>query len=394
MYRYVRGGDAVGAGDRAYWVETLCRIAEPVLGALAERKLKASMPVEASDAGRAAYTHLEALGRVLAGIAPWLENISVPAQCEEGRLQRRFADLARRAIDAATDPDSPDFVNFTEGDQPIVDAAFLATAVLRAPRELWEHLDGRVRRNLADALEATRTRRPHFSNWLLFAAAIEAALCRMGRAWDPMRVDYALKQHDQWYVGDGAYSDGPEFHWDYYNSFVIHPLLLEVLDAVGDRYDDWKAMRDRERRRSMRYSAVLERLIAPDGTFPPIGRSIAYRFGAFHALAAAALRRELDPSLAPNQVRCALTAVIRRTLEAPGNFDENGWLRIGLCGHQPWLGERYISTGSLYLCATVFLPLGLPPDDPFWQGEADWTSKRLWSGGYAPIDRAMTEFRG
>ena len=37
------------------------------------------------------------------------------------------------------------------------------------------------------------------------------------------------------------------------------------------------------------------------------------------------------------------------------------WLAIS-----PGIGERYISTGSLYLCAAAFLPLGLPPSDPFW----------------------------
>ena len=55
-----------------------------------------------------------------------------------------------------------------------------------------------------------------------------------------MRVDYALRQHEQWYKGDGAYGDGPAFHWDYYNSFVIHPMLLDVLDACGDETPAWK----------------------------------------------------------------------------------------------------------------------------------------------------------
>jgi hypothetical protein len=32
------------------------------------------------------------------------------------------------------------------------------------------------------------------------------------------------------------------------------------------------------------------------------------------------------------QVRVALTAVITRTIDAPGTFDAKGWLRIGLCG--------------------------------------------------------------
>ena len=78
-----------------------------------------------------------------------------------------------------------------------------------------------------------------------------------------------------------------------------------------------------------------------------------------------------------------------RTLSYPG-VRRNGWLRIGLSGHQPGVGEHYISTGSLYLCATAFLPLGLPPDDPFWaQPPRPWTARLAWSGAPFPIDHAL-----
>ena len=109
-------------------------------------------------------------------------------------------------------------------------------------------------------------------------------------------------------------------------------------------------------------------------------------------LAQAAVRRRLPAELDPAQAREALTAVIARTLDAPGTFDAQGWLRIGLAGHQPGLGERYISTGSLYLCAFAFLPLGLAPSDPFWAGPpVDWTGKRAWAGEQVPIDKALSE---
>ena len=97
----------------------------------------------------------------------------------------------------------------------------------------------------------------------------------------------------------------------------------------------------------------------------------------------------LPKEIAPAQVRCALTAVMRRMLKAPGMFDELGWLKIGFCGHQPTIGEPYISTGSLYLCAGVFLPLGLLPSRPFWQGETAWTSCKAWAGEAFPIDKSI-----
>jgi hypothetical protein len=124
------------------------------------------------------------------------------------------------------------------------------------------------------------------------------------------------------------------------------------------------------------------------------------RCGAFQHLAQAALQQFLPPEVPPAAARCALTAVIRRTLDAPGTFDGDGWLQVGLCGHQPGLGacvhacmrgvhqrasipagEEYISTGSLYLATTAFLPLGLPPSHAFWADpDAPWTAKRVWNG--------------
>jgi hypothetical protein len=380
---------ATGAGDREYWVRVLTRIAEPVLTNLAAGTLRARMPVEqAAGADRAGVTHLEAFGRLVAGIAPWIEL--GPDETPEGRLRGRYAELTRAALARAVDPASPDALNFATAGQPLVDAAFLAQGLLRAPSQLMRTLDAKVKAQLVAALESARVTLPGFSNWLLFAAMTEAALHALGATWDRMRVDYAVRQHDQWYKGDGAYGDGPAFHWDYYNSFVIHPMLVDVLAQLGDETPGWQRMRPRVDARAARYAAVLERMISPEGTFPPIGRSLAYRFGAFHALAQSALRRALPEGVTPSQVRGALTSIIRRGIEAPGTFDDSGWLRLGFCGHQPGVGESYISTGSLYLCAVGLLPLGLPSSDEFWQAApAPWTSMRAWSGAAFPIDHAI-----
>ena len=85
-----------------------------------------------------------------------------------------------------------------------------------------------------------------------------------------------------------------------------------------------------------------------------------------------------------------MTAVIDRQLAAKGTFDPEGWLRVGYSGRQVNMGETYINTGSLYLCTTAFLPLGLPADDPFWSAPArDWTSKKAWSGIDVGSDHAL-----
>ena len=384
-------GDGGMTEDRAGWVAMLDRICRPLFSTLSERKLKAAMPVEAyagEEQHRRQTTYLEALGRAMAGMAPWLENGAIGG--EEGRLRAQYCEWARAGIAAAVDPSSPDYMEFGGDRQTIVDASFLALGVLRAPGELREKLPKNVRAQLADALRATRAQMPNFNNWLLFAAMIEACLFTLGEEWDKLRVDYALREHAGWYLGDGVYGDGPLFHQDYYNSFVIHSYLLMLMDVVGKQEPAWEAMIDAVRKRAGRYAEIQERMIAADGSYPVVGRSLAYRSGAFQLLADAALREMLPPGVKPEQVRGALTAMMRRTLTPTGTFDGGGWLRIGLAGHQPTLGEVYISTGSLYLCTASFLPLGLAPGHAFWSGgPAPWTAVKAWSGAEIEADHAL-----
>jgi hypothetical protein len=378
-------------GDRASWVAMLDRICRPLFEALGERRLKEEMPVEAyagEQQHRRQTTYLEALGRALAGMAPWLEHGA--ATGAEGQLRERYCVLARAAITSAVDKESPDYMDFGGDRQTIVDTAFLSLAILRAPHELREKLPVEVRARLADAMRATRAQLGNYNNWLLFAAMIEAGLFAMGEPWDRMRVDYALREHANWYLGDGTYGDGPHFHQDYYNSFVILPFLTMLMDTVGAQEAAWTEMAGAIRERATRYAAIQERSVAPDGSYPIVGRSIAYRCGAFQHLADAALRHALPPEISPGQARCALTAVMQRTLMPAGTFNEKGWLRIGLAGHQPSLGEVYISTGSLYLCTAIFLPLGLPVGDRFWSGAAaPWSSVKVWGGADFKADHPL-----
>jgi hypothetical protein len=168
-------------------------------------------------------------------------------------------------------------------------------------------------------------------------------------------------------------------------------MLLDTLAILRQGDTSYEKIYANELQRARRYAAIQERMISPEGTFPAVGRSITYRFGAFHALAQIAWLRQLPEQIKPAQVRCGLTAVMRKMIEAPGTFDQLGWLRAGFCGYQPALAESYISTGSLYLCSAALLPLGLPPADEFWSGpETPWTSRRLWSGENLPADHAIS----
>ena len=204
-----------------------------------------------------------------------------------------------------------------------------------------------------------------------------------------MRVAYCIRQHHQWFHGDGNYGDGALFRMDYYNSFVIQPMLIDVSRVFGSVEIPGfpiAQMRDKAISRAARYAEILERMIGADGSYVYVGRSLTYRFGAFQLLSQSCLQHFW--ALSPAMARCALTAVIDRVMES-GIFDENGWLLHGIYGEQPSLAEPYICTGSLYLCSTVFLPLGLPESDAFWSGEDElWTAKQVLSGMDVKSDHA------
>ncbi len=375
---------------REFYVNSLVKIADPVLSNLAKGKLKENMPIERSPGAwddRTHVTYLEAFGRTLSGIAPWLELGA--DNTKEGKVRRKYIELAQKAIDKATDPESADFMNFNKDRQPLVDAAFFAQGLLRAPTQLWEPLSEQTKENVIKALKSSRDIEPYYSNWLLFTGMVEAALLKFDGSADMVRLSYPVNKHMEWYLGDGMYGDGPNFHWDYYNSFVIQPMLLDILKAMDEagvgRKEDFKKVQQR----AQRYASIQERLISPSGTYPPIGRSLAYRFGAFQSLSQVALWKNLAKEIAPSQVRSALYAVIKIQIEAKGTFDKEGWLQVGLVGHENNIGEGYISTGSLYLSTEAFLVLGLSPEDEFWTAAAKpWTQKKIWNGEAIPIDHA------
>ncbi|MBC9930638.1 DUF2264 domain-containing protein [Chitinophaga qingshengii] len=375
--------------DRAYNLDLLLRICRPVIENLSKGKLVAHMPTEVAphySKPVQKVTYLEAFGRTLAGLAPWLEL--GPDNTMEGSKRIEMLGLTRKALAQAVDPASPDFMNFTHkyDSQPLVDGAFLAHGLLRAPEQLWEQSSGRTKQQIIDGLKGLRSIKAFNNNWVLFAAMIEIALLQFDGGWDRKPVDIAIEKIMAWYKGDSMYGDGANFHYDYYNSFVIQPMLVDILKVLVNKNEGSKEQYELALKRMQRYGAILERQISPEATFPVVGRSMPYRNAAFQALTQLALAEKLPAELQPAQVRCALTAVNKRIFESAGTFDKNGWLQIGFCGHQPEIADVYTSTGSLYLCTTGFLDLGLPGHHPYWSGPAAaWTAQRAWKG--LPVDK-------
>jgi len=378
--------------DRKLWLAYMDKVARPVISAIAEDKLKASMQVTLSERidnkeSRTQVAYLEAFGRTLSGIAPWLN--AEGGSKEEVELRNQYRTWALKGLANAVNPEAKDFLRW-HGGQPLVDASFVALALVRCPW-LWENSDKATQRQIVDAFRQTRGTIPVYSNWILFSGMIEAFFSKYGLDYDKVRVEFAVREFaNHWYVGDGMYSDGMHFAYDYYNSIVIHPYLAAITDIINRNSKNYNWYAANLDKINKRYAEIQERAINTDGTYPIHGRSITYRGGVFHHLADISLRKQLPSSLKPAQVRGALTAVIKKTLESPSTFTKDGWLTIGVYGSQPDLGEFYITTGSLYLCANIFLPLGLPETDEFWATPSEpWTAVKIWSGQNVPADHAL-----
>lgn len=378
--------------DRKAWLGYLDKIAQPVLSNIATEQLKEKMPVALSknidnQQSRKQVAYLEAFGRTLSGIAPWL-NLEGGTK-EEVALRNQYRGWALKGLANSVNPSSKDYLRW-DGGQPLVDASFVALALIRCPW-LWEHSDKNVQQQVIEAFKKTRNTIPVYTNWILFSGMIEAFFCKYDLDYDKVRVEFAVREFaNHWYTGDGMYSDGMNFSYDYYNSIVIQPYLATILEVINNKQKTYNWYAPNLDKINKRYAEILERLIHTDGSYPASGRSITYRAGVFHHLGDISLRKKLPASLKPAQVRGALTAVMKKTLESPSTFTRDGWLTIGLYGSQPSLGEFYITTGSLYLCSNVFLPLGLPDSDEFWSSAAEpWTSVKIWSGQDVPADHAL-----
>ncbi len=381
--------------DRELWAGILYQMAAPVLSNMSEGKLKENMLAEFSptwDGRDKRVTYMECFGRLMAGLAPWL---SLPDDdTAEGKQRKQLREWALKSYAQSVDPESKDYLLWRKEGQPLVDAAYIAESFLRGYDALWVPLDDLTKQRYIAEFQQLRRVDPPYTNWLLFSSTVECFLKKAGAQTDYYRITSALRKVDEWYVGDGWYSDGEDFAFDYYNSFVIHPMYVECLEVMtnGGKQNIWNVKGGNfpnALKRMQRFGMILERFVSPEGTFPVFGRSITYRTGVLQPLALLSLRGWLPKELPAGQVRAAMTAVIQRMFGDNRNFNAEGYLTLGFNGSQPNISDWYTNNDRLYLASLAFLPLGLPTDAPFWtDAPQPWTSKKAWGGEDFPKDHA------
>ena len=312
--------------DREKWVDLAYKISFPVLENMSKGLLHQNMIVEYSPSfnnGDKNVLYMECFGRLMDGISPWL---SLPEDdTKEGKIRKKLLELALKSYKNAVDPKSEDMLlwNATDTLQPLVDAAYLAESFLRAPSTTWDKLDELTQKRYIKCFGIIRKIKPHYNNWLLFSGIIECFFIMLGKESDIDKLHYITKTINGWYIGDGWYSDGPIFHMNYYNSFVIHPMFIQILEIMEKNNLEVPISSKLAIKRMQRFNIFLERLISPEGYFPAFGRSIVYRMGCFQTLALSLWKYRLPDNLTYGGVRSALTKVMENMFNIKGNFNKN-----------------------------------------------------------------------
>lgn len=202
--------------DRQYWCKLAYDMAKPVLSNMANGTLQKNMIVEVSptwDGRNKKVAYMECFGRLMAGIAPWL---ALPDDdTEEGKMRRQLREWALKSYANAVDPQSPDYLLWNGHSQALVDATYIAESFIRAYDQLWVPLDETTKQRYIKEFSSLRWVDPPYSNWLLFSSMVESFLAKVDAKYDKYRVNSALRKIEEWYVGDGWYSDGPSYAFDY-----------------------------------------------------------------------------------------------------------------------------------------------------------------------------------
>jgi hypothetical protein len=321
----------------------------------ADALLAAVEPYATED--RALYhlpgTHTSWSGRLSDGLEGYARTLLLAAFRRDETALERYADGLAAGVAGV-------WPRIEDRGQPLVEAASIALALRLTRPLLWDRLDEPVRQRAAAWLTDALTAEPWPCNWELFPVTVGGFLQEIGHEPDASRkaIDHGLERIEQWYVGDGWYTDGDGRKFDYYNGWAMHlyPVLHawladdpRLLDLYGPRLE--------------RHLADYARLFGADGAPMHQGRSLTYRFATTAPLWLGALTGRTP--LAPGETRRLASGALRHFLDR-GAVDDRGLLTLGWHGPNEAVLQGYSGPASPYWASKGFLGLLLPPDHEVW----------------------------
>ena len=362
--------------DREYLKDVAKRILLPSVADAADRFYNRKDYITTDQVGYK-LTEMEALLRPLWGIAPLLkeEDLTVSQDGQDVSVGALYRDIMLKGTGDHGDFLFSKYSSRSEEDfsnQAITEIAAYCIALYLAPEVLWEPYSDSERRTVGEWIKKWSIfalRHSWENNHYWFPIISVTALERLGIDCGDLNdiMDHALSFLDSMYVGDGWYQDGVFGRFDYYLAWSNHlyPLLWSMI-AEGTRFYD--AGRAAEyRKRTERFVPYYLHCFDTDGSCPPMGRSLSYRFAESAVFAAAALAGCRIPYGAARRALIKNVSYFDNGLNLP-----DGLMKPGYRYPSPSLAESYTSEGGSLWCAKTFIALCLGEDHPFWSapGEA------------------------
>ncbi|MFF3848916.1 DUF2264 domain-containing protein [Streptomyces sp. NPDC002328] len=292
-------------------------------------------------------------GRLSDGLEGYARTLLLAAFRRDETALERYADGLAAGVSGV-------WPRITDRSQPLVEAASIALALRLTRQSLWDRLDDGVRQRAAAWLGEALTAEPWACNWELFPVTVGGFLQSVGHEPDASRraVDRGLERIEQWYVGDGWYTDGVGRGFDYYNGWAMH--LYPVLHAW--LADDTRLL-DLYGGRLSRHLTDYARLFGGDGAPLHQGRSLTYRFATTAPLWLGALTGRTP--LAPGETRRLASGALKYFLDR-GAVDARGLLTLGWHGPDSAVLQGYSGPASPYWASKGFIGLLLPPEHEVW----------------------------
>ncbi|MEU6172413.1 DUF2264 domain-containing protein [Streptantibioticus parmotrematis] len=354
---------------RAHWEAVADRLLDALVPYASPGFARYDLPGRASRSGPRsdglegfARSFLLASFRIAGALAPATTGHPLPAHGPVEALITRYA----RGLTTGTDPSRPDaWPPIAERSQPMVEAASIAIGLHETRPWIWDRLEDGERERVVDWLSGFTGKHTWDNNWRLFQVVVEQFLASVGAPWDRDAIEGGLDRIEDWYVGEGWYSDGEGRHFDYYNAWALHfyPLLWARIagSTPGGGAEPARAAVYRERLRL--FLDGYRYFFGADGAPVHQGRSLTYRFATAAPLWMGALA-DATP-LAPGLTRRIASGTLRHFAER-GAPDADGLLRLGWYGPFLPVTQTYSGPGSPYWASKGFLGLLLPATHPVW----------------------------
>jgi hypothetical protein len=270
-------------------------------------------------------------------------------------LVQRYAEAICHAVRSGVWP------RLGDHSQATVEAASVAVGLHLTRDTLWPALDERTRTGVLEWFEQARGTWCADNNHVLLGAALAAFAHSTGFSDGRDIVENALERMDDWYRGEGWYTDGDGRRFDHYNAYAFHWYPFFIDEMMGAGFDDRRAVH-RERLGAFLdgYQHFFDRRGAPVLQ----GRSLIYRWAVTAPFWMAA--REGVDALPASRIRRLGSGVLKNFIDG-GSLDSGvlslGWQRAPM----PSIVQSYSGVGSPYWVAKGFLGLALPASHPLWQ---------------------------